>query len=729
MEILLAALLPPLAVLLLAQRASDDTRRAFRLFAALTTLWLLPCWITLSTNAPLDYLTGEPPWTSLRPAGYLNKNFLLNDVVLQLLPLREAARTSLAAGEPPFLNRYAGAGSPLWENLQLALLYPVNVVGLPFSSFAWPLFSASAKLLLAACGMYLFLRRIGATHGGAIVGAIAYAFCAFSVAFLLFPVTNVTALLPLLLLTIRHVAEKATPRTIAAAVGVTWSVLVGGHPESVLHVALVAVPYGLLVAGSWFLDRQQPATRNQQPIRTLALVATLALLLASPILVPFAYYAPHSERMATLARTEHFLATAPFAAESFAPFLVPNYFGNPRVHNYRHAINFNELCTQYAGLATLILAVAGARRRNAFWIAVFVVALLLAIMPGPVIDVVKHIPLLNITANGRMRFVLAFAMAVLAAFGFEEVRRARVAAIAIGVAVVAVCLLSFPIFVQYGIRRLVFFTELAALASAAAIALGRMRLVPLLLFFDLASVMALYNPATSRALYYPRVAPIAAMQRGERPYRVVGIDKALIPSSATMFALEDIRPHDPLAFAPYVDYLLARGLVRDEYFPRFQQMPPDDVLERLGVRYVLEGERVRELPPRPRYPGQLVRYGPNGATLRLSGPAIVETGELALPGWRLTRDGKPWPLHAKTPPFLSWNIPPGEATYTLRYVPQGLGWGLLFAAAGLIGTIGWCSVLSARSSGDSDAAALSTEHRGLSTVSQANAMIPSRQSL
>ncbi|HEX8151567.1 MAG TPA: hypothetical protein VF698_00515, partial [Thermoanaerobaculia bacterium] len=380
MEVLLAAFLPPLFVLLLAQRAAtDETRRAFRLFAALTVVWLAPCWATLSTNAPLDFLTGEEPWKALRPPGYLNKNFLLNDVVLQLIPLREAARSSIAQGEWPFLDRFAGAGTPLWENMQLALLYPVNVIGLVFSAFAWPLFSASAKLLLAACGTYLFARRLGASHGGAIVAAIAFGFGAFNVAFLLFPLTNVTALLPLLLLAIDHLCERATRRSIAGCVFVTWCVLVGGHPESVLHLAMVAVPFAL-----W---------RNARASGRLAVAALLAAALAAPVLIPFALWMPHTERMATIRRSERFLATSTFSAESFIPFVVPNYFGNPRVHNYRHAINFNELCTQYAGLATLILAVAGARRKNAFWIALFAVALLLAIMPLPVAQLVKHVPL------------------------------------------------------------------------------------------------------------------------------------------------------------------------------------------------------------------------------------------------------------------------------------------------------------------------------------------------
>jgi hypothetical protein len=732
-EIVLAAFIPPLVVVLLARRAGDETRRAFGLFAALTVIWLLPCWATLSTNAPLDYLTGEPPWKALREPGYLTKNFLLNDVVMQLIPLREAARESIFAGELPLLNRHAASGTPLWENMQLALLYPINVAGLLFSSFAWPLFSASAKLLLAACGTYLFIRRLGCSHLAAVFAAIAYAFGAFNVAFLLFPMTNVTALLPLLLVVIHDVIARVEPKTIVAAVLVTCAVLVGGHPESVLHVAIVAIPFAI---------HTTVRARNWRGVLTLAGVAVLAIGLAAPLLIPFANWVPHSERMATIQRSERFLATSTFSAESFIPFVIPNYFGNPRVHNYRHAINFNELCTQYAGLATLILAIAGMRKRNAFWIALLAIGLLLAIMPGWVAEIVSHIPLLNITANARMRFAIAFVLAVLAAFGFDErgrdphpasghplpqagegtrrppsqdpspaprekvaltlseangkgrMRAPIIAAVA-ALLVIAIAVVSYPLFAQYGIRRLIFFTELAALLGAAAIVFGHRRALPLLLFFDLASVMALYNPAIPRTLYYPEVPAIAALQKAKAPLRVAGIGRSLLPNSATMYGLEEIRPHDPLAFGPYVDYLTANGFDRSDYFGQFNALPSHDVLQFLGAGAVIDGTDVHPVPtPRPRFGpnAELLRYGRNGATIRINGPALVESSEPALPGWRLERDGNPWPNRTHRGAFLAWDAPAGTSTFTLRYVPEGWAAGWWAAVAAGVLTAVWAGM-------------------------------------
>jgi hypothetical protein len=470
---------------------------------------------------------------------------------------------------------------------------------------------------------------------------------------------------------------------VLAAVAVTWSMLAGGHPESVLHVSIVAVPYAL-----WEVRRQRAGLRA---VAALAAAAVIAALLFAPVLVPFAYWLPHSERMAVIAGSEHALRGPAFEPATFAPFLIPNYFGNPRVHNYRHPVNFNELCTQYAGLATLILAVAAARRKHALWLALFAVALLLAIMPEPVAAAVQHVPLLNITANARMRFVLAFTMAVLAAFGYDEAgqRRAGVVAAVVAVGVVSLALLSYPVFAQFGIRRLVFFTELAALAGAGAIVIGGRHLLPALLFLDLASVMALYNPATPRTVYFPRVDAIAQMQRGAPPYRVLGLERALIPNSATVFGLEDARPHDPLAYGPYVKFLEMSGFDRSDYFGRFTAMPDEALLHLLGVRYVLDGTRVVEVAETiPRYPGQLLRYRPNGATIRLTGPVEVATTELALPGWRLERDGKPWPKH-DSQLFLSWSAPPGTSTFRLRYVPAGLHAGLLLAALGAIACGAW----------------------------------------
>ncbi|HEX7150900.1 MAG TPA: hypothetical protein VF618_05385 [Thermoanaerobaculia bacterium] len=672
----LAALLPIVVVTLLVRRFvhDGDTRRAAVIFAILVAVWLAPAWATNRSIASFDFLSNEAPWRELRGPDELIRNPLLNDVVLQFLPWREAARRAIVSGEPPFLDRSASGGAPLWANYQLAILYPVTIAGMLFPTFVWPLFAAASKLLIALYGTYFFLRRtLG--HRAALFGAIAYAFGSFTIAFLLYPITNVTVLLPWVLWAIDR-------GRIGAAVLIATVTITAGHPESALHALLVALPYAL-----WRTPRSLPKLLG---------VAVLAVLLAAPAWLPFAMLLPESQRLQDIADQPHMLSAAPFGLDTLVPFVVPNYFGNPRVHNYRHAINFNELCTVYAGLVTLALACAAffaPTTRTRFWALIVVGASALAFAPQ---HLFAKIPLLGISANGRLRFVITFALIVLAAealdaWSDERVRRAaRVAAVALGVLVVAIALVSYPVFAQVGIRRLIFFTELAALASVALLAVGRINLLPYVLFVDLATVMMLFNPATPREWYYPAIPPL----QQTTPARVAGVGLALQPNAATFYGLEDIRPHDPLAWYPYVQFLETHGWNRREYFGRFASMPPQDALRFLGVTHVFTDEGVVPVTgAQPRFRTRdgdvaLAHYGARSSVVTVDAPreTFVASSEVALPGWRLTRNGEPWPFVRLQGAFLGWRAPAGRSTFALRYTPPGLmaGWGLAALGAVLL---------------------------------------------
>ena len=751
-EVAAATFLPLIGAIAIGFAASRDRefRAATLLFAALTALWLAPCWLTGQTAVSLDFLTDAPPLSILRQAGALQKNFLLNDVPLQMLPWREAVVESLRSGSPPFLDRHAGGGTPLWENLQAAILYPPNLLSIPFSTFAWPLFVMAAKFMTALIGMYLLLRQRSLRHRPALFGSVAYGFGAFTVGYAMFPHSNVTTLLPLLLFTFERRAAGHRTATIGSAI-VLFVMFTGGHPESLLHCAFVVVPWCALIVST---HRQGRAIL----VRDFLLTGIVALLLAAPLLLPFAGYLPHTQRMHDL-KAPGFLSTPPFAASTFVPFVIPNYFGNPRVQNYRHPTNFNELCSQFVGLTTLVfafVAVWAKPRRFGWGLLLFAILLLLSAQPGWLEELVRRIPLLNITAHSRLRFALAFLTAVAGAEGFSlfiegfERRRFVIAAAFAFAGVALLAVLSYPTLAYYGVRRLVFFTEVAALAGCLLVivrppsrAVGRVLIG--LLFLDLFSVVGLYNPANPRAFSYPDAAPIRAMMRGPGPYRIAGIGRTLQPNQAVFHGLEDIRPHDPMAFEPYLDVLERGGLDRSTYFEKFERLPPRALLDFLGVRYVVAGPKAQgpspfvsayeggdatvfeNLATKPRYfiprsviaardPAgallqandgdttfssaahraaaaslRLVSYRPSSTLLTVDAPSptFVATSESALPGWMLLRDGQPWPTTVINGAFLGWDVPPGHSDFALRYEPQYLRIGLILALCGSLALAVW----------------------------------------
>lgn len=774
-DILLAALLPPLVFWFFARR-SDALRDVAVAFPVAVILWTAPYWIMGRTAAPVDFLSETVPWSSVRPAGYLNKNFLLNDTVLQFIPWTASARASWKSGELPFLDRASGAGSALWANPQAGVLSPLTLAAAVVPLIAWPVFLIACKLLLGLAGMYLFLRGENLSRSAATAGAAAFAFSVFSVAFILFPHTAVTLLLPLVLWQIRRVAAGGWDDVAVLSLLIAL-LFAGGHPESVFHGALLGVAYAFRV--TWSTSRRRSAS-----VTRLVVAGVIALAMAAPLILPFLAQLPHSQRLAELeAGGPGYFATATMSGDSLLPFLVPNYFGNPRVHNYRHETNFNDLAAQYAGLLTLALALfAIVRRLDHFWSAAFLVSTLVAIPPPFITPALARIPLLDISANGRLRFVVVLAMAVLAAKGLDHLIAAgsttlRVIAVGLFAVTTVVCVASYPLFAQYGIRRLIFFTTLPALLSlaiaAAAASAGSRRFAAgawVLIAVDLFAVVGLYNPAVERRFFYPETAAIARMKAASPATRVLGVERALMTSSSAVVGLEDVRSHDPMAFRPYVALLERNGYDQSTYFGQFKSLPPQPLLDFLGVRYILSqyplssanlevvhvggdgyvhenrsalarffvpdawvasGARRTDTPGQTvavassidldeRARVELVRYERNGSVIRVTSPApsFVASSEVALPGWFLERNGSEWPLELVNGIFMGWRVPAGQSTFMLRYRPPLFRLGLAAGGAGAAAAIllfifGRRRRQSAEPEGAAAVSANMTEHHGV----------------
>jgi hypothetical protein len=338
-----------------------------------------------------------------------------------------------------------------------------------------------------------------------------------------------------------------------------------------------------------------------------------------------------------------------------------------------------------------------------------------------------------VTAHGRLRFALALLMAIGAAIGLdrflrgESRRRFAVIAASAAALVAVVCIASYPVFAQFGIRRLVFFTELAALAGCALVAvskwvphLARGSILIALLWLDLWSVTGFYNPANGRELFYPSSPAIEAMKQEGGPYRMAGVGRAFQPNRGVFHELEDIRSHDPMAFRPYVEMLDAAGLNRSTYFEEFQSLPDADLLDALGVRYVIappgstlslrasyrgnDADVYVNDSAKPRYhvpsPArvELIEYGPAHTALVVDAPAatVLSSSEIALPGWSLTRNSRPWDLKKVAEPLLSWEVPAGRSRFELRYRPLHLTCGALLGFLGAVAVAMWLVLLRRR---------------------------------
>lgn len=748
-----AALVPAAAIVALSRSgAADDGFRKAVLFwfVPLTLLWLAPAWLTGKSIAPFDYLREDvPPW---QVADYRSGNPLLSDAPLQFLPWREEVRRLWLSGELPLVNRHAAAGAGLWVNPQAAVAFPLTLAGLPFSTFAWPSFAAACKLLLALAGMYLFLRLLGVSHPAAVAGSVAYAFCAFNVVWMLFPHTNVTSLLPLLMFTLERCVvgnaqcpvssgqqgfpgpapagpaqpvsgeRDASPGQPAASPLGTGqrplatasfaltlaAMLAGGHPESVLHCAMLAVPYAAVRLFN-APDRRRATVR-------VVTGGVAGVLLAAPLLLPFAAYLQHSERFSRIERQREILLLPPANVETLAAFVAPGAILHTKDPN--RLMNFSEIASQYTGLATLALALAAgiaAFRRNRFWVVAATLASSFAFASPVASAVHSSLPLADMTVHGRLRFVAAFCIAVLAARGIDLAGGSGVPQPRRGFTLICAILsfaaIAFSLAIPQKLPLLGVLSLAIAITGLLAVAACRIP-IALVIFADLASLLWSYHPPVAREHFYPGTGATAFLRSDLKDgARVAGIGNALRPNASTMLGLADIGFHDPTTFEAYGALLARGGYDRRHYFNAFPGLPAPGLLRLLGVSHVVA-------PPDVILPGLGVAYRGDDAIIyrmpaaedrafsidgfsrvsmqapsnhdrvievRASAPARVVVSEAALPGWKLYRDGeREEELTLVSGALLGFVAPAGESRWQLRYLPRGFEAGAFAAIAGLL---------------------------------------------
>jgi hypothetical protein len=105
------------------------------------------------------------------------------------------------------------------------------------------------------------------------------------------------------------------------------------------------------------------------------------------------------------------------------------------------------------------------------------------------------------------------------------------------------------------------------------------------------SVTYVWSPPLREELMYPRTPFIDALvqlkAKEHEPFRIAGWFAPFFPNNAAMFGLEDIRVHDPMANAMYIDYLHeAAGYRSSDYFANWTNVETP-LLDYLNVRYML----------------------------------------------------------------------------------------------------------------------------------------------
>ena len=595
MILTLAGVILPSVLITLAVRrwiAPVSWKLAFGL-VALAVLFIWRGVFTETVPLPLDEVMRGYPYRGLFPVDRA-QNYLTNDTVKQILPWMETVRDELFRGRLPLWNRHLFSGYPLLGNGQSAPFSPFFLatifVPLPKQMVAM----AGVKLFVALLFGVLLLRREGVSTAAGVLGSAIYAFAVFNNAFLYYPMTAVTLLLPAAAFAALQLLHERTRAAFVLVVLVIASLLAGGHPESVVHVALAVV----LLVGLEFVAQSRRGDRGAPTafLRVTA-AAILGLLLSAPAWLPVLEQARISVRVESLGSID---AAPRFPATILWAMLNPDGFGNPAHGNWNWITSYTHVASTYIGLLPLALVACAfgpsATRRDRLLLLLAFLLFLVSMRWTPLSSLFYAAPPLSWVAHDRLRFVVAFLTGILAARAIHRWSRSdQLIAGAMSIALVSLSLYVFA--KQFGKTltwiSLIGIVSIAAFWIAALVTRRRAAAVACaVVMLELFVFTYDYNAPSPVRYYAPKLPVIDVLRTHSahvrEPFRILGLDWTFLPNAAAQYGFEDVRGSDPMAWSDYSRFLRTAA-VPDPWIEDVKRIadPEHEIIDFLNVRYLL----------------------------------------------------------------------------------------------------------------------------------------------
>ncbi len=593
------------------------------------------------TPLPLDHAAYVRPWyVAGSPAP---RNPYLNDIATQILPWAEATRLAWKDGALPLRDRWNGCGTPLAANGVSAAFSPLTFLTLALPLWQGFTLAIAIRLLLAACGMWLWTRELGASAGASCFAGVAFALSfTFVPPWILYPQSSVFCLWPWTLFLLERCRDdRGRGRAIAALTGVFVLTALAGHPES----AVMGFLFAALWLGARALSGDLPGWAHVA--RAIALGAAIGAGLTAFLLIPTLFAIAASARLAAVAHPywEPLLSLAPHWPQwrGMIPAFFPHALGNggssPTIPGGTGT--FCEMAMGYTGIvgwaaALLALRPGSPRPRSerVLW-ALLLSGFGVAVCAWPLAEIFAHVPVIRYVFPLRFNGWVALAAPAIAALELDRYAkdlregRARPTAAVFIPAVLGLCALSLYLFARavhaaaggQPFQRQQTVAILAVLGLVALLALGtRSRpgvyvagLTVLCggeLLFQWHGLNRVYPPG----LLFPETPLLRFLHGQPGTFRVVGEGPAIFPSTNVFARLEDIRTHDAVERLDYLKFLDATcGYPYPDYFKKIRDVDAP-AMDFLNVRYVIGSPQSR--PPGDRW--RPVYAGADGAVFENS---------------------------------------------------------------------------------------------------------------
>jgi hypothetical protein len=425
----------------LSERQKDGL--ALLLICLLSLAFLYKVVFTGGVFLPADVLLVMNPWRHAAREQFPDfrqpQNPLL-DVIQQYYPWRTYAVRTLRGGEIPLWNPHAFCGTPFVANLQSAIFYPLNLIFFVTSVGRGFGFGALAHLFIIGASTYLLLRHWRLSRPAGLLGAVTFTFNGYFVAWMEYPSISLWtgAWLPLILLLFDKAVEQRSLRWTTLAGAVLGIQFLGGHLNTSFYVLLGLTAYAAFKT----INVQCPMSNVQLPVTSPAcrslvighwlLVIGLGFALSAVQLLPTFELGQRSTRSVGHGYEEVVVNGLPL--HHLITFLAPKFFGDGKdtvwwagFSEVKTPLNFIET-TGYVGvlpLAFALFAVCFYRHRHVYFFGGLALFCLLIAMGTPLYALFFYLVpgFKQLAAPARILYLHAFCLAVLAAFGAEQLAR------------------------------------------------------------------------------------------------------------------------------------------------------------------------------------------------------------------------------------------------------------------------------------------------------------------
>ena len=574
-------------------------------------------------------------YAKTNPNGLPYKNFLVTDPVRQTYPWRDLSISQLKLGNLPLWNPYNFAGAPLLANLQSAVFYPFNILFfiLPFS-LSWSILIL-IEPLLAGVFLFLYLDNLKLRKEASFLGAVAFSFSGFFIAWLEWgTILNAALWLPLILLSVDKIFQKSEGKNqkskpvwpVIFVLALSFSFF-AGHLQTFFYLSLLSFFY--------FLARFVQHGKNLKMLGLFIILTSLFLILTLVQWLPTLQFILLSARNVDLPGYTSAGWFVPW--QNLVQFVAPDFFGNPATLNYFGIWNYGEFIG-YIGIFPLIIALFALffrrDKKTLFFGTVFFVSLILALPTiFAKIPFKFNFPFISTAQPTRLMFLIDFSLSVLAAFGFDyfiSLKNKKAVLYILG----AICLLFIGLWgfvlvfhgslitpenLRVAKQNLILPTILFVIVSA-------LLLVQLLFFekyfknkglyiiliscllilvtvFDLFRFGWKFEPFTNKDYLYPSSSVISYLQNQnpKEPFRVMSTDSRILPPNfSIMFKIQTLDGYDPLYLQRYGELMAAVGRQAPNINPPFgfnRIITPQNylsaVISFMNVKYILSLEGIK----------------------------------------------------------------------------------------------------------------------------------------